>query len=460
MTIRARLAATYAVGLVITVAVVGALVWWQMDGALRASLGMTIQTRADAVLTAVENAGQSGLQNTDQAAPGVFAALFSPAGVRLDASADTPPGIRPVAGIQQLGGRQYLVLTTVAQDGTIIVTGADLRSISDAEAALTRVLLGAGAATGAASVLVAWLLARRALRPIDRLIESAASLGPDNLQRRLDAPDRADEVGQLTVTLNGMLDRIAESVERQRLFVAMASHELRTPLASLRVELDLVDRDDATPAELRDALRQARGDAIRLSGLSTSLLELAAVGVDARALVLAPVRVNELLLGVVRGLDGLARQRSVEVTVDAPDVVARVDRTRIEHAVGNLIANAIVHGGGGGSVEVHCRIEPAAIARSLIVEVLDRGPGVGSAPTSALFEPFQQGARGRHRGAGLGLATVASAITAHGGTFGAANRDGGGARFWFAVPFSDGDRPVPDPVPEAAPGPAPRSTPR
>jgi signal transduction histidine kinase len=119
--------------------------------------------------------------------------------------------------------------------------------------------------------------------------------------------------------------------------------------------------------------------------------------------------------------------------MDVPDVVVRVDRVRVEHALGNLVNNALTYGR-GNEVEVRCRIDGDPEDRTLTVEVLDRGPGLGSEPPSGLFGPFVRGAQATGPGSGLGLATVASAVRAHGGTFGAANRDGGGARFWFCIP--------------------------
>lgn len=434
VSIRSRLAVSYGAGVVVTLAIVGLFVWWQMGAALRGSLETTLQTRAAGILISLENAGQAGLQEADQAAPGVFAALFLPDGSLVDATTDAPRGIRPTSGVLDTGGRHYLVRTEAAPRGTIVVTGADLQPIADTQAALARLLLGVGLSVGAASLFGGWLLAGRALRPVDRLIDDAAALGPGDLDRRLAPPARMDEVGLLTLTLNGMLDRIAESVERQRLFVAMASHELRTPLAALRAELDIVERDDASLTDYREALQQAQGDAIRLTSLATSLLDLAATREDARSISRTPVRLRQLALSVVRGLDPVARQHGVAIDLDIPDAVVWVDRTRIEHALGNLLNNAVMYGGRGGEVKVHGRIESGPVGRTLTVDVLDRGPGLGDDPPDDLFAPFHRGTRASGAGSGLGLATVAGAIRAHDGTYGAADRDGGGARFWFIVP--------------------------
>lgn len=277
-------------------------------------------------------------------------------------------------------------------------------------------------------------MAGRALRPVDRLIDDATTLGPANLDRRLPAPTRMDEVGRLTVTLNEMLDRIATSVERQRLFVAMAAHELRTPLASLRAELDITDREDTARHEYREAIRAAQGDVIRLSSLATSLLELATTQEDAQEIERRPVGLRELVDAVVRGVEPLAKRQGVLITLDVPDVILDLDRTRVEYALGNMVTNALVHGGSENPVEIRCRVDGAPEDRLLTVEVLDRGPGLGDEAPERLFEPFVRGRGTSGPGSGLGLATVASAVRGHGGTFGASARGGGGSRFWFALP--------------------------
>ncbi len=434
MSIRSRLAVAYGVGVIVTLVVVGAVVWWQMGAALEASLVTTLETRAAGIVTAIENTGQPGLQDGDQTAPGTFAMLFSSDGVLVDSTSSAPSGVRPVDGVFSIAGHEFLVRTLRASDGTVVVTGADLQPIVNSQAALARLLLLIGAVVSAASLCGGWVLAGRALRPVDRLIEHAATLGPADLGRRLAPPARMDEVGQLTVTLNQMLDRIAESVERQRVFVAMASHELRTPLASLRAELDIADRDGASLDEYRQAVREAHGDAVRLTYLATSLLELATTQEDARQVDCRLHRLREVVAAVVRGVDPLAHRASVTIDLDVPNAVFTFDGTRIEHALGNLLANAVVHGGRERRVLLRCQIEGEPGARTMLVEVLDEGPGLGGDAPERLFEPFVRGSLASRGGSGLGLATVANAVVAHGGTFGAANRPGGGARFWFTIP--------------------------
>ncbi|MEO6350613.1 MAG: HAMP domain-containing sensor histidine kinase [Candidatus Limnocylindrales bacterium] len=459
MSIRARLTWAYGVGVAATLALVGVLVWWQMSDSLVRTLEMALQTRSNGVLSSIENQGQPGLQEADNAAPGIWVALFDSAGVMADASSDAPATVPVAPGPFSAGGHQYLLRVDAAQDGTVVVTGADLAPVAAAQGDLARILFGVGLSVGVASLVVGWILAGRALRPVDGLIAAATALGPGDLDQRLAPPQRIDEVGRLTMTLNGMLDRISESVSRQRLFVAMASHELRTPLAALRAELDLADRDGATASDYRAAIRDAHADAVRLTTLTTSLLDLAAVDDEANQSVRTRVSVRAVAASAVRATAPLVEQMHARLIVDVPDTTVWIDRTRVERALVNMLANSIIHSTGQPEVELRADVSPPTPSELLLpgprrahvlrLSVVDRGPGFGADDPAALFEPLRRGTGVHVPGSGLGLAMVAATARAHGGSFGAANRDGGGGIVWLEIPASPGeagDAPFPAPA--------------
>ena len=141
LSIRSRLAASYGLGVILTLGIVGLFVWWQMGVALRGTLATALATRASGVITSIENSSQQGLQETDQTAPGVFAALFAANGSPLDATVDAPQGLPPINGTYDSSDRHYLVRTERAPDGTLVVTGVDLEQTADAQAALARLLV-------------------------------------------------------------------------------------------------------------------------------------------------------------------------------------------------------------------------------------------------------------------------------------------------------------------------------
>jgi signal transduction histidine kinase len=339
-----------------------------------------------------------------------------------------------------LGTETYAVHAITGDGGIRVVAGSSLAAIQGTLDRLARTLLLVGGMAALVSLVGGWWLAGRALRPVALITAEASQIGATDIERRLPVPARRDELQALATTLNGMLDRVADSFRRQRAFVAAASHDLRTPIAALQAELELAEDIRTTGPELRAAVRAAHGDAVRLGELATALLDLAAADADGRALVRAPVQTDQLLDSVARRVEPLMREHRARVTHTAPPRMVRVDRVRLEQALTNLVVNAIKYGPPGAEVEVVARFDevvgpgPDETGTLLSIDVLDRGPGVPAQSASRLFEPFHRGPDAVGPGTGLGLAAAAAAIRAHHGTIGFEPRRGGGTRFWVRLP--------------------------
>jgi len=296
----------------------------------------------------------------------------------------------------------------------------------------------AGSVAALLSVAGGWWLAGRTLRPVTAMTAEAAAIDASDLDRRLPEPSRSDELGVLARTLNGMLERIADAMRRQAAFVAAASHDLRTPLSALQTELELADRPDAGPEELRAALHAARDDATRLGELAGDLLQLATVSGEGRQLVLSTVDLADLVETVLRRVAPVAEHAGVHIRSTVEHRAVRLDRVRIEQALANLLVNAVTYSSPGGQVDIGSAAD-ALEPRHITIEVLDRGPGVPADERETIFEPFRRGADARGHGAGLGLATVRAAVEAHGGSVSIDDRDGGGTVFRMHLP-ADGAR--------------------
>ncbi len=447
MTVRLRLALNYLAAIALTVGLVAVLVWWQFGAALRASLDETLQTRAVSVATSLENNGQSGLQEGNASGPpGVFVAIFDSGGALVDATSGAPSGLALPASLTgardvSLRGTTYAVYAVASQGGGTVVAGSSLASIDATVARLTQSLIAVGALTALGSLGGGWWLAKRALRPVALITAEARQIGAVDIERRLPVPRHHDELWALATTLNEMLERVSQAVQRQRAFVAAASHDLRSPIAALRAELELAQDARTTDRELREAVLAAYGDTIRLGELASALLDLAAADTGGRELVRAEVSTARLVESVVRRIDPLARERGVHIVATAPDVIVRVDRVRLEQALSNLVVNAITYGPARGTVEVVATLDvadpetPGGAPAQLSIEVLDRGPGLPEDVAAGRFEPFRRGSNAVGPGAGLGLATAAAAVRAHHGTLGFEAREGGGARFSIRLPL-------------------------
>lgn len=209
-------------------------------------------------------------------------------------------------------------------------------------------------------------------------------------------------------------------VRRERRFVADASHELRTPLAVLTTELELAQRRARSPEELRESLTAAAESTARLSRLADSLLVLAGADDGRLGLKAEELDVADLAHGV---------GERHGIRVEAQPLVVRGDALRLEQALSNMVDNAQRYGGGevtltakqvDGHVELH---------------VLDEGPGFPPEFVPRAFERFSRADSTEADGSGLGLAIVETVARAHSGEAHAANRPGGGADVWLALPL-------------------------
>jgi len=313
------------------------------------------------------------------------------------------------------GGRQFRVYTA-AMPGTTDAglvrasraTDADDGTLRDAALLLAALTVGAAGITYGA----ARLAAGRILRPIAELTATAEHITQTrDLTARLGfaAPNgngTRDEVGRLSSSFGTMLAALDESVTAQRQLVADASHELRTPLTSLTTNLDLLEdgaglADPQAPALVRAAREQAG----ELDQLITDLLDLARYRESAPHR--ETVRLDLLTDEAVRRL----RQRGPDAVIEAElsPCLVHVDPAAVDHAVCNLIDNAVKWSPPGAAVRV-------VVADGRVV-VSDRGPGIADEDLPRIFERFYRAADARGMpGAGLGLAIVGSVAQANEGT--------------------------------------------
>ena len=320
---------------------------------------------------------------------------------------------------------RFRLLATEA-GGRVVVVGESLDARDEAVASLGTLLLLGGPMLLLLTAAVGYGATAAALRPVERMRARAAAIEATDRGARLPVSPADDEIGRLGATLNAMLDRIEAAFTRERTFVADASHELRTPLAILKTELELALSRGRTNEELTAALRSASEETDRLVALAEDLLVIARS--DQGQL---PIRAEELGAGEL--LERVRDRHAPDAAVEAADgLVVHGDPLRLEQALGNLLDNAVRHGGSA--------IELAAEERNGAVRLHVRDDGPGFPDDLAAFERFTRGDSARSRGgAGLGLAIVAAIARAHGGTAGAAARSGGGADVWIELPRSHTD---------------------
>jgi heavy metal sensor kinase len=281
-----------------------------------------------------------------------------------------------------------------------------------------------------------YLLARRALKPVEQLALKAEIITQHNLSERLPLTDTGDELERLSVALNHMITRLEDAFSNSKRFVADASHELRTPLTVIQGELENLASDAHIPADLRDRIGSTLEDVERLGKIVQKLFALSRldageaqsewIRLDLAAL--AGATTDQMLL--------LAEDRNIAVTKDAGiPVFVMGDRARLKQVVVNLLDNAFKYTPPGGSVNL--RVHEAS-GRG-VLEVTDTGVGIPADALPLVFERFFRVDRDRSLegdGAGLGLAIVKSICVAHGGRVEVESAVGSGSRFTLTLPLA------------------------
>jgi heavy metal sensor kinase len=324
------------------------------------------------------------------------------------------------------------LLAAPVEDGSYLVVGMDVEDRREVVARLTVLVAVGGPIVLLALATLGWILAGAALRPVEELRSEAAAISTSEPDRRLPVPDTGDELQRLTQTLNGMLDRVHDALDRERRFVDEASHELRTPLGVLKAEVDLALKEPRSRDELEAALRSIAKETERLRRLTQDLLVLARSDRGRLPVHRADVDVSSLIDRVAAEFGDRAGGEGVRVRISGADVRARVDADRVRQAVENLIDNGLRHAGRGGTVEVRADRD----GDRLHLVVTDSGPGFPGDVLHRAFEPFARADVGREGdGAGLGLTIVRAVAEAHGGSATARNLEGGGAAVTLELPI-------------------------
>lgn len=284
------------------------------------------------------------------------------------------------------------------------------------------------------SCLLGWVLAGRALRPVDDVSHAARRISGENLSLRIAARGAGDELDELIGALNHMMERLESSFEQMRRFSTDVSHELRTPITAIRGQLEVALFTAGSQEQYREAIVNAMQDIERLSHIVRALLLLSQAESGHLALRKAPLDLAELVRDIVEQFQIPAEGAQLELTAELPgECAAVVDRIQIERLVSNLLSNAVEYTPAGGQV----RVRLARCDDQVELTVADTGCGIAAGHLPHIFERFYRAPAqedGPERGIGLGLSFVAWIVKAHGGTVEVVSELGKGSLFTVRFP--------------------------
>ena len=434
--IRVRLTLPFALAMALVLAALGTFVYLRVGSTLLASVDQGLRGQSQEGLArfredeslldrdATERAGIAEVVGADGSV-----VESSPAGLPRLVVGTADRSERHTITIPGLTG-SWRVLAVPAGGGRVLVVGRSLAGRDESLARLRHEFLIAAPLALVLATLAGYLLAGAALRPVEAMRKRASAITAATPGSRLPVSPADDEISRLAETINDMLGRLESAFQHERRFVADASHELRTPLALLRTELELALRRTRSREELEAALRSAAEETDRLVSLAEDLLLVARVDQGELPVRPEPVHTGKLFEHVVTRFASRANELGREVGARGDDLVIDADPRRLEQALGNLVANGLVHG--EGNVDLFAQ----AVDGHVELHVTDEGTGFPPGFAARAFDRFSRADESRGRGgSGLGLAIVQAIAEAHGGSAGAANRDRG-ADVWISLALS------------------------
>ncbi|MGA2225770.1 MAG: ATP-binding protein [Syntrophobacteraceae bacterium] len=357
-----------------------------------------------------------------------------------EALANALRGLSSFETVEGLGEYPVRVLTMpVMESGRVInmiQVGMSLKSIDETR---LRFLLIVAGVLPLGLILAAsggWLVAYRALKPVDRMTAAARRIGAEDLSQRVNETGTGDELDNLAKTLNQMLSRLDAAFSQIRRFSADASHELQTPLTILKGEIELVLRSARTQEEYRVTLESALEEVDRIAHLVEGLLLLARAEVGILRMDRKEVDLVQVLEEVYLRLKPLADSHRIEFRLGSIEpLCVQGDRERLQSMTINLVENAIKYTRAGGSVTLDLQRE----SRWASILVSDTGIGIPIEEQEHIFQAFYRTSEVRslvERGTGLGLAIAQSIAVAHGGTISVESSPGRGSSFKALIPIA------------------------
>jgi heavy metal sensor kinase len=318
----------------------------------------------------------------------------------------------------------------------LLVIGRSTKQIDQALHGLVRTLVMAVPLALAVAAGGGIFLARRALKPVDKIAQTAQEIEEGDLSRRINVYAK-DELGRLAATLNEMIGRLEKAFQRQKQFTSDASHELRTPLAVIEAESTLALQKKRSSSDYQQSLELISQESRQMSSLIDQLLTLARADAGKEQWNFTEVELGKLISNLSTDVEVLCQEKGLSFQLgQTQDLVVKGDEARLRELFMNLLDNAIIYTPAPGTVSLSFRRE----GQMAVVAIMDTGIGIPAEDIAFIFERFYRVDKSRSRaeeGTGLGLAICRHIAEAHGGKIEVESQVGAGSTFsvWLPLQF-------------------------
>ena len=254
--------------------------------------------------------------------------------------------------------------------------------------------------------LIARFIAGRSIKPISAIIQTSNIITKDNLKSRIPLPINKDELHLLSNTINNLLDRVENAIEREKQFTSDASHELRTPLAVIKGTLEVLVRRPRNQEEYKEKIDFCINEVNRLNHLVDELLLLARFENQRQSLKIESVSLNALCLDIVSRNSTIISEKKLNcVPVFSKDFHVETDSYLFSIILNNILSNAIKYSVVGGVITFAVKEKKEAV----VFTISDRGIGIASEDLEKIFDQFYRSKSNEHpeiKGTGVGLSIV------------------------------------------------------
>jgi len=261
-----------------------------------------------------------------------------------------------------------------------------------------------------------WLLARKSLRPIDKITATTKRITATSLSERLPLKGTDDELDQLAKTINQMIERIERSFQKLSQFTADAAHELRTPLTALKGETEVLLSKMRSSEEYQDALSNNLERLDYLTRLLNDLLFLSKADEGEKSFQIETVDLIALLKQLGDAFAMIAAQKNINFNFNGDEkAIIQGDSVKLKQLFSNLIDNATKFTLPNGKISLMIHAEN----ENVTVTLKDTGIGIPPDSLPSIFDRFYRVDKSRSRksgGTGLGLSICQRIVNAHQGT--------------------------------------------
>ena len=341
-----------------------------------------------------------------------------------------------------VGGQQPIRVITmpILLEGKLInlvQVGTSLEAVQETLRNLKIFLFTAVPSVLILAALFARFMARRALKPISRIIDTAREIGQgQELSKRIPVLKIKDELGQLALTFNEMMNRLENSFAQMRQFSSDASHELRTPLTVLKGQNELILSKQRKPEEYQEVISSNLEEINYMSKVLEDLFVLSKSDENQVNLDYKPVDLRALVEEVCKHAEILAEEKNIKIIIAFLEPIEiKGDEVRLRQMVWNVLQNGIKYTQQGGELKISLQNE----GDFALLTIQDTGIGIPEEDLPLIFNRFYRVDKARTRdegGSGLGLSICRQIAEAHKGKIEVESKLGVGTRFKIRLPNS------------------------